>query len=324
MPKVSVIVPFYNVEGYIEKCLETLVNQTLKDIEIILVNDGSKDRSVDIVKKFMKEYPDKIVYLEKQNGGLADARNYAIPYAKGEYIAFLDSDDYVEKDMYQLMYELAQKESSDMVECNFIWEYPDKKREDIGEFYIGQFEMLEKVRVVAWNKLIKREILEKNKIEFPKGLQYEDVEFTYKLVPFINKVSFVKKLCVHYVQREGSISNLQNERTKEIFEILENVINFYKEKEIYDKFKTQLEYLYVRYAFCSSLLRIVKIQDETVQENLLNLTWQNVNEKYPNWKQNEIIKKGEGLNFRYKMYNLYMKTLNKYTYKIYTTLLSLL
>lgn len=324
MPKVSVIVPFYNVEGYIEKCLETLVNQTLKDIEIILVNDGSKDRSVDIVKKFMKEYPDKIVYLEKQNGGLADARNYAIPYAKGEYIAFLDSDDYVEKDMYQLMYELAKKESSDMVECNFIWEYPDKKREDIGEIYIGQFEMLEKVRVVAWNKLIKREILEKNKIEFPKGLQYEDVEFTYKLVPFINKVSFVKKPCVHYVQREGSISNSQNERTKEIFEVLENVINFYKEKEIYDKFKTQLEYLYVRYAFCSSLLRIVKIQDEIVQENLLNLTWQNVNEKYPNWKQNEIIKKGEGLNFRYKMYNLYMKTLNKYTYKIYTTLLSLL
>ena len=324
MPKVSVIVPFYNVEGYIEKCLETLVNQTLKDIEIILVNDGSKDRSVDIVKKFMKEYPDKIVYLEKQNGGLADARNYAIPYAKGEYIAFLDSDDYVEEDMYQLMYELAKKESSDMVECNFIWEYPDKKREDIGEIYIGQFEMLEKVRVVAWNKLIKREILEKNKIEFPKGLQYEDVEFTYKLVPFINKVSFVKKPCVHYVQREGSISNSQNERTKEIFEVLENVINFYKEKEIYDKFKTQLEYLYVRYAFCSSLLRIVKIQDETVQENLLNLTWQNVNEKYPNWKQNEIIKKGEGLNFRYKMYNLYMKTLNKYTYKIYTTLLSLL
>ena len=97
MPKVSVIVPFYNVEGYIEKCLETLVNQTLKDIEIILVNDGSKDRSIDIVKKFLKQYSEKIVYLEKENGGLSDARNFAIPYAKGEYIAFLDSDDYVEK-----------------------------------------------------------------------------------------------------------------------------------------------------------------------------------------------------------------------------------
>ena len=116
MPKVSVIVPFYNVEGYIEKCLETLVNQTLKDIEIILVNDGSKDRSIDIVKKFLKQYPEKIVYLEKENGGLSDARNFAIPYVKGEYIAFLDSDDYVEKDMYQLMYDIAQKEKSDMVE----------------------------------------------------------------------------------------------------------------------------------------------------------------------------------------------------------------
>ena len=104
MPKVSVIVPFYNVERYIEKCVETLVDQTLKDIEIILVNDGSKDRSIEIVNQFLERYPEKLVYLEKENGGLSDARNYAIDYAKGEYIAFLDSDDYVEKDMYDKMY----------------------------------------------------------------------------------------------------------------------------------------------------------------------------------------------------------------------------
>ena len=174
MPKVSVIVPFYNVEGYIEKCLETLVNQTLKDIEIILVNDGSKDRSIDIVKKFLKQYPEKIVYLEKENGGLSDARNFAIPYAKGEYIAFLDSDDYVEKDMYQLMYDIAQKEKSDMVECDFFWNYPDKVKTDVGEKYEGTAEALTKIRVVAWNKLIKREILEETKILFPKGYRYED------------------------------------------------------------------------------------------------------------------------------------------------------
>lgn len=156
MPKVSVIVPFYNVEGYIEKCLETLVNQTLKDIEIILVNDGSKDRSIDIVKKFLKQYPEKIVYLEK--------------------------------DMYQLMYDMAQKEKSDMVECDFFWNYPDKVKTDIGEKYEGTAEALTKIRVVAWNKLIKREILEETKILFPKGYRYEDVEFTYKLVPHLNKI----------------------------------------------------------------------------------------------------------------------------------------
>ena len=118
MPKVSVIVPFYNVEGYIEKCLDTLVNQTLEDIEIIVVNDGSKDNSILIVKRFLEKYPEKIVYLEKENGGLSDSRNYALPHAKGEYVAFLDSDDYVEKDMYEKMYEIAKKENSDMVECD--------------------------------------------------------------------------------------------------------------------------------------------------------------------------------------------------------------
>ncbi len=318
MPKVSVIVPFYNVEGYIEKCLETLVNQTLQDIEIILVNDGSKDRSVNIVKKFQSSYPEKIVYLEKENGGLSDARNYAIPHAKGEYIAFLDSDDYVEKDMYQKMYELAVKENSDMVECDFYWEYPNKTRKDVGEIYHGSNEMIEKIRVVAWNKLIKKEILEDTKIQFPKGYRYEDVEFTYKLIPHIERVSFLKEACIHYVQREGSISNSQNERTKEIFDVLEHVLQYYKEIDIYEKYKTELEYIYIRYAFCSSLRRISKIQDETIQENLLTLTWNNVQEKFPNWKQNSILKK------KFNAKNIYMRTINKFTFKMYATILSLI
>ena len=317
MPKVSVIVPFYNVENYKEKCLETLVNRTLKDIEIILVNDGSKDRSIDIVNKFLKQYPEKIVYLEKENGGLSDARNFGIPHAKGEYITFLDSDDYVEKDMYENMYELAKKEDSDMVECDFYWEYPDKLKTDEGTIYHGKKEMIEKVRVVAWNKLIKKEILEKSDVKFPKGLRYEDVEFTYKLVPYIEKVSFLKKPCVHYVQREGSISNKQNERNKEIFDVLDNVINYYKEKNIYDTYKDELEYVYVRYAFCSSLLRIVKIKDEDIQQRLLDLTWDNVNTKFPNWKNNPILKNNKSLK------NLYLRTINKFTFNMYTTLLSI-
>lgn len=311
MLKVSIIVPFYNVERYIEKCLETLVNQTLEDIEIILVNDGSKDKSIEIVNKFLEKYPEKLVYFEKENGGLSDARNYAIPYAKGEYIAFLDSDDYVEKDMYEKMYQLAKEENSDMVECDFYWEYPEKIKIDTGAIYNGKKEMLEKVRVVAWNKLIKREILEKAKIEFPKGYRYEDVEFTYKLIPYLEKVSFLKKPCIHYIQRENSISNSQNERTKEIFDVLDHVIRYYKEKGIYDEYKEEIEYIYARYLLCSSLLRMVKIEDKKIREELLNKTWINLNEKFPNWKKNKILKKNKsGKDF-------YMKTINKVTYKIY-------
>ena len=318
MPKVSVIVPFYNVEGYIEKCLDSLVNQTLEDIEIILVNDGSQDNSILIVKKFLEKYLEKIVYLEKENGGLSDSRNYALSYAKGEYVAFLDSDDYVEKDMYEKMYGIAKKENSDMVECDFYWEYPDKKKIDTGVIYYGQNEMVEKVRVVAWNKLIKREILDKTKIEFPKGLRYEDVEFTYKLVPFLNKVSFCKEPLVHYVQREGSISNLQNERTKEIFDVLDHVIEFYKENDLYNKFKEQLEYVYVRYAFCSSFLRMAKIQDEALKERLLEETWEKVNSTFPSWKKNQILKKD------WTPKGIYLKSINSFTYKVYALILSLI
>ena len=291
------------------------MNQTLEEIEIIIVNDGTKDDSMKIVKKFQERYPKKIVCLEKDNGGLSDARNYGISYAKGEYIAFLDSDDYVERNMYKDMYELAKKEESDMVECDFYWKYPNKTKIDTGAIYHDKKEMLEKVRVIAWNKLIKRKILEKTKIEFPKGYRYEDVEFTYKLIPYLKKVSFLKRPYIYYVQREDSISNLQNEKTKEIFDVLDHVINYYKEKNIYDEYKEQLEYIYTRYLLCSSLIRIVKINDKETRKRLLEMTWTNLNTKFPNWKKNNLLKKKNKKNF-------YMRTLNKFTYKIYCSIFS--
>lgn len=312
MPKVSVIVPVYNVEKYIEKCLNTLVNQTLQDIEIIVVNDGATDNSEKIIKEFLEKYPEKIVYLKKENGGLSDARNFGIPYAKGEYIAFVDSDDYVETFMYKEMYEIAKKENSDMVECDFIWEYPNKSRIDTGEIYNNKKEMAQNVRVVAWNKLIKKSILDETKIEFPKGYRYEDLEFTYKLIPYLEKVSFLKKPCVHYIQRDNSISNTQNERTKEIFDILDHIIDYYKEKGIYEEYKTELEYTYTRIVLCSSLLRMCKVKDKEIKKKLLNLAWDNLNNRFPNWKKNKILKESKSKK------DLYMKSINKTTYKIYT------
>ena len=310
MPKVSVIVPIYNVEKYMDKCIESLINQTIQEIEIILVNDGSTDNSGKIARKYQKQYPDKIIYLEKENGGLSDARNFGIPHASGEYIAFLDSDDYVELNTYEKMYEIAKEENSDMVECDFYWEYPNKIKNDIGAIYNNQKEMLEKVRVIAWNKLISKELLDKIKIEFPKGYRYEDVEFTYKLVPYLKKVSFLKKPCIHYIQRQDSIANTQNERNKEIFEVLEHVIKYYKENGFYEEYKTQIEYVYTRYLLCSSLLRIVKIKDKKIRRELLNQTWINLNTKFPDWKNNKILKTKKDLK------HLYMKSINKITYKI--------
>ena len=316
MPKVSVIVPFYNVEKYIEKCLESLVNQTLEEIEIILVNDGSQDNSYKIAKQFKDSYPNKIRYLEKTNGGLGDARNFGINYATGEYIAFLDSDDYVEATMYEEMYQKAKQEDADMVECDFWWEYLNKKREDIGTTYLDQKAMLYKARVVAWNKLIKTEIYKKHpNARFSVGLRYEDVEGFYKILPYINKTASVRKCFIHYIQRQGSISNTQNRRNEEIFEVLDNVINYYKQNGFYDKFRQELEYIYARYLLCSSFLRIVKIKDKNIKKELLNKTWNNLNIKFPNWKQNKILNENKNIK------NLYIKSVNKTTFNIYSKIL---
>lgn len=312
MVKVSIIVPFYNVEKYIEKCLTSLVNQTLEEIEIILVNDGSKDNSIKVAKDFEQKYPAKIRYYEKPNGGLGDARNFGIKFAKGEYIAFLDSDDYVEPTTYEEMYEMAIKEKSDMVECDFWWEYPNKKKEDIVVEYKNQNDMLLKARVVAWNKLIKKEIYEKHpEARFAVGLRYEDVEGFYKILPYINKVSFVRKPFIHYVQRNNSISNTQNKKNEEMFIVLDNVLNYYKEKNIYEKFEKELEYTYTRYLLCSSLKRISKIQEKQIRKDLLEKTWNELNTKFPDWKKNKM------LNSNWSLKNMYIKSVNKMTFKFY-------
>ena len=314
MKKVSIIVPVYNVQDYIEKCLDSLVYQTLDDIEIIVVNDGATDESRIVIQKYINKYPEKIVYVEKENGGLSDARNYGMKYATGEYIAFVDSDDYVEKNMYEKMYDIAQKENSDMVECNFYWEYNNKLKMDKGIQYKEKQDMLVKARVVAWNKLIRRKLVQDKDIKFPKGLRYEDIEFTYKLIPYIEKVSFVKEPMVHYIQRDNSISNMQNIRNREIFEVLDNVIKYYKEKNLYKDYEKELEYVYTRYLLCSSFLRIVKIKDKKIRKQLLAETWSNLNSKFPNRKKNEILINSKSPKDKY------IKSVNKTTFKIYSKL----
>lgn len=313
MKKVSVIVPFYNVEEYIEKCIKSLVEQSLEDIEIILVNDGSKDGSEEIAKKYKSKYPDKIVYLKKENGGLSDARNYALPYTTGEYIAFLDSDDYVEEEMYKEMYETAIIDKADVVECDYLWEYPEETIESKGRAYKDRRDMILNARVVAWNKLIKKELLERTKIKFPVGLRYEDVEFFYKLIPYINTISIVKKPFIHYVQRENSISNTQTSKTAQIIDVLDNVIEFYKEKNIFDNYKNELEYNYARYLLCSSMLRMIMIEEKEERDKTVKLAWEKLNSTFPKWKENPYLKE-KGLK------NKYMKSVNEKTLKIYEKL----
>ncbi|MBQ6992707.1 MAG: glycosyltransferase [Clostridia bacterium] len=311
MPKVSIIVPVYNTEKYLDKCLNSLVNQTLQDIEIIVVNDGSKDNSEAIINKFKQNYSDKIVYLNKQNGGLSDARNYAIPYVKSEYIGFVDSDDYVELDMFEKMYNIAIEKNLDLVECNFNWEYPNKTKDDCGVNYLTKGDLFLLGRVMVCNKLFKASIIKENNITFPKLLNYEDIEFFYKLAPYFENSYLLPNSFYHYIQRKNSIINNQNEKTADIFIILNNIIEFYKNNNLFDNYKNELEYLYIRFLLGSSFLRIVKIKNKKLKKELLNKSINELYLKFPNWKNNKLLK------IKSKK-NMYYKSVNKFTFKIYS------
>ena len=314
-PKVSIIVPVYNVEKYLEKCLDSLVMQTLKDTEIIVVNDGSTDCSSKIIKKYEEKY-ENIKSYSKKNGGLSDARNYGLKYVTGEYVAFLDSDDYVDKTLYEKMYNKAIEEKADYVECDFIWEFPDESRIDTGIRYTNKLEMFTYARVVAWNKLIKTEIVLKNEeLRFPYGLKYEDVEFFYKLVPEVSKFAFVEEPLIHYIQREDSLVKVQTEKTLDLITSLNEVLDYYKEKDLYDEYKDVIEYTFARLTLCSSLKRMAKIEDNKVRKDCIAKAWENLNEKFPKWKNNRIIKNTK--DDRFKNHNKYLKTVNNFTIKIY-------
>ena len=215
---ISIVVPIYNMEKYLDKCINSIINQTYKNIEIILVDDGSTDKSSKIINKY-KKLDKRIKAYYKKNGGLSDARNYGIDKATGEYIGFIDSDDYIEKNMYETLYNNIIKYNADIsvVGFNVVYESTDIKNRveyqevtDKLEIYNRKeaFDLLfdaNKFGNFAWNKLYKKELF-KN-IKYPLCKKMEDLGTTYKLVEISNKIVYEPLKLYNYFQRSGSIMN---------------------------------------------------------------------------------------------------------------------
>lgn len=309
MPKLSIIIPFYNVEAYIERCLSSVEQQTYRDFEVIIVNDGSPDHSQDIVDIFTKR-DKRFRCYKKPNGGLSDARNYGMKYAKGDYITFIDSDDYIDFDLYEKMMTKALDTDADMVEADFIWEYDKKQVKDISKV-TDKKRLLVDTRVVAWNKLYKRSLIEKLGVTFSKGLRYEDVDWCYKIIPYVKRFESVHDTYIHYIQRSTSIANTQNEKVRDIYQILINVMDYYKEHKLYKKYKQELEYIVMRYIFGSSFLRTIYVPDKRLRKEILLEGYDLLERYFPNWRKNHYLKTEKGLK------NFYFKTINKTTYLIY-------
>ena len=212
MIKVSVIVPVYNVELYLEKCLNSLVNQTLEDIEIICVDDGSTDSSSDILKSFAEKYS-KIKLVTKTNGGLSSARNAGIRVAQGKYVGFVDSDDWVSIDFFEKLYYAAERHDASIAAGGIIRVKSDKHRVNINYTDEELFsDIQDKIEICnipeycyVWNKIYKLDDLKKYNLSFVEGINFEDVRFTIRALYYLERFVTVPDVDYFYRKRKGSI-----------------------------------------------------------------------------------------------------------------------
>lgn len=253
--KVSIIVPIYNSEKYLEKCLESLVNQTLSNIEIILVDDCSTDNSKQICNRYLERYENIVLIKNSVNKGPSESRNLAINISRGKYIGFVDSDDWVDIDMYKTLYNYAISKSCDMVICKMIEVYPnniekkiDTKGIEILEDKKDIISKFMKFEILAYscNKLFKSELFRQNNIVFPNLRFGEDQYTTFITLYKSNKVGFLDEYLYFYNKRENSSTTDKFSLVKlDILKSINMIREFMVEEEIYLSFKYLYQFRYM-------------------------------------------------------------------------------
>lgn len=299
MVKVSVIVPCYNVEDYIDKCLLSLCNQSLKDIEIIAIDDGSKDNTGSILDDYAKKYSNLKV-IHKDNGGVSAARNGALKIASGEYIGFLDSDDWVNVHMFKKMYEHAKSNDFDIVACDTVAIYPKKEmvihsnivdNQDVSKLLVDAY-------AVIWNKIYKRELLEG--LTFNTKMSFcEDVLFLYEVYSRVNKVGAVNEVLHFYLQRDGSLTYTYNEKLYQLIDSMDYIVSYYKDNNILDKYYNEIEYTYVRYLYATFIKRLAKTKNKVEFKKGVNYVLGKVKENFPNYRSNKYLRGKKGIYLKY-------------------------
>lgn len=227
--KLSVIVPVYNTEDYLEKCIESIIQQDYKNIEIIIINDGSIDNSEKIIKKYKKKYPKLIKNIKQANKGQAYSRNVGLDLANGELITFVDSDDYIEPGMYKKMIDLMVHEKSDLVICGMFLEKEGIKKET----NTTNFDSLYKCSASVCNKIMKRELI--NDLHFYEGIWYEDYNFFIKICLKKPKYSICKEpLYTYRIHNESTMNNDNSIKNLDIIKATNDIIENNIEKDVLD------------------------------------------------------------------------------------------
>lgn len=287
---ISVIIPAYKVEKYIDTCMHSVLNQTYKNLEIILVDDGSPDNCPKIIDEYAKK-DKRIKVIHKENGGISSARNAGMDIAQGKYITFLDSDDSISLDMYETLYNLIKKYDTDIAMCQLIKVTMDEKGniiipkeidEEIVEKVYEPVDVLKSTLIddnvgnYVCTKLIKREMI--NNIRFPNGKVYEDAATTYKFIDAVNKIAYINKKMYYYLYgREGSITGTFTE--KKICDSMD---------AYYGKYKFLIEnYPEIEKDACVNWVRLYTSAMEKINMNNYETLWnsQEVLNKYESFKE---------------------------------------
>lgn len=313
---VTVVIPVYKVEKYIDKCIESILNQTYSNLEIILVDDGSPDNCGKICDNYI-EKDVRIKVVHKENGGLSDARNAGIDIANGKYITFVDSDDYIDSEYVELLYKTIKKDKSDMAISSHKVIYENGtilKKATEEESILKPKEVLKRILyddgidLSAWAKLYKIELFEE--IRYPKGRLFEDAATTYKLVDKCKKISIISKSTYNYIIRRNSITNVNfSEKKMDLIISTEEMCSYIKKKY------PDLEMAANRrlmYAYLSTLTQLIKSnkKNEKVEKKLYGYIKQNSkmilrDKNVPKRDKVAIISTKFGLGFFKIMWNIY-------------------
>lgn len=316
MLDLSIIVPVYNVEKYLNKCLNSLVKQTKDNYEIIVVNDGTKDDSQKIIDYYAKNYPHLIKCYIKENGGIGSARNFGIKYATGKYLAFIDGDDYVELDYFENMCNIAFKDDLDLVvaDLEYVWENGEKSPmykkglPDIGEPMKTKLFLSP---LFSWNKIYKRELFENLGCQFPIGVWYEDIPVVLRFCANTDKIGYYDRIGVHYLQRSTSImGSSYSPKMYDIFDTFSNLVQEFKQNGLYDKHYKELEYLYIEHFLVYGAFRFLRT-DEKHYKDLMIKAFDFVKTEFPNYMKNPLAKTLGKKNM------FFLRTNNKYTMKFW-------
>lgn len=294
MPKVTVAVPVYNVEKYLEKCAESVLSQTERNLELLFIDDGSTDGSGALCDKIAGQ-DSRVRVIHQENRGLGGARNTGIENALGEWIIFPDSDDWLEPETIERALKTAEGTGADM--SLFAFKSVDEQGGTISEHFESLPEGIaldpHKCRDLlliapsAWSKLYKTDLFRRTGVRYPPRVWYEDIRTTTKLLPYCGSVAYTGYVGYNYLQRQGSImNNMSLDRNREIIDAFDDILGWYNEQGLFEEYRQELEYLALFHLYLTASVRVARADPK---HPLLREFAGSVKKRFPEYKGNPYL-----------------------------------